>query len=93
MLEPQSGDSLFAWGYLASILQRTEYIEDYAVEPMARTMMERDPALRREFEAKLKSDPAFASDAQARLAFFYERSPYYDAAYRLYPIARVPAKP
>ena len=88
MLEPESPDGLLAWGYFPEILQRTEYMEPYVVAPMADAMLARDPALKAAFEARLKSDPAFAADARARLAWFYERSPYSDARYRLYPVAR-----
>jgi hypothetical protein len=86
LLEPQSEDSFFAWGFFNEILQRVEYLEGYALAPMADAMLANDPALRAEFEAKLAADPAFAADPDARLAWFYERSPYYDARYLLYPV-------
>ena len=86
LLEPESEDSLFAWGFFNEILQRVEYIEGYALAPYADQMLQRDPALRAEFEAKLASDPAFARDPDARLAWFYARTPYADDRYRLYPV-------
>jgi hypothetical protein len=58
------------------------------MEPMARRMMEEDPELAAAFERRLAEDPEFAGNARARLDFFYERTPYYDRTYRLYPIAR-----
>ena len=88
MLEPGSPDSLLAWGFFPGILQRTEYIEGYAIAPLADRMLAADPELKRQFEAKLAADPAFAADADARLAWFYERTPYYDERYLLYPIGR-----
>ncbi len=88
MLEPESPDSLFQWGYLAEILQRTEYVEGYVMEPMARAMLDADPALAAEFEQKLLADKEFAADPRARLQWFYERTPFFDQRYRLYPIAR-----
>lgn len=87
LLEPDSPDSLLAWGFFPDILQRTEYMEAYALEPMARQMLDRDPVLARAFADALK-DPAFATDPQRRLAWFYERSPYHDSNYLLYPIGR-----
>ena len=39
-------------------------------------------------EAKLAAEPAFAADPQARLAWFYERTPFYDDRYLLYPVGR-----
>ncbi len=86
LLDPRSDDSLFAWGYFHTILQATEYMENYVVEPLAQAMLERDPALRAEFEQQLK-DPTFAANPDARLDFFYQRSGYADSEYKLYPIA------
>jgi len=86
MLEPQSADSLLAWGFFPEILQRTEYIEGYAVTKVAELMLAHDPALKAEFEQKLADDKKFAQDPEARLRWFYERSPYYDQRYRLYPV-------
>lgn len=88
MLEAESADSFLAWNFFPSILQRTEYIEGYAISPLAEAMMARDPALKAEFETKLAADPAFAANANARLEWFYKRSPYYDASYLLYPVGR-----
>lgn len=86
LLEPESPDSLLQWGFMASMLTRTEYIEGYVIEPMAVAMLEADPALRAEFLRKLESDADFASSRRERLRFFYERTPYYDEHYLLYPI-------
>lgn len=86
LLDPESEDSLFAWGFFNETLQRVEYIEGYIVAPYADAMLQADPALRAEFEARLAADPAFAADPDARLAWFYTRSPYADQRYQLYPV-------
>jgi murein tripeptide amidase MpaA len=88
LLEPQSSESFFAWGMVPEVLSRVEYIEPYAIAPLAETMLAADPALKAEFEAKLAAEPKFAADAEARLAWFYKRTPFYDDHYLLYPIAR-----
>jgi hypothetical protein len=88
LLEAESPDSLLAWNYFPEILQRTEYIEGYAVAPLAERMLAADPELKAEFERQLKADKAFAADPEARLAWFYERTPYFDDRYLLYPIGR-----
>lgn len=88
LLEPQSSESFFAWGMFPEVLNRVEYIEAYAIAPLAERMLAADPALKAEFEAKLAADPAFAADGDARLAWFYERTPFYDQRFRLYPVAR-----
>ena len=88
LLEPQSSESFFAWGLFPEVLNRVEYIEGYAIAPLAERMMAADPALKTAFEAKLAADPAFAADGDARLQWFYERTPFYDDRFRLYPVAR-----
>jgi hypothetical protein len=89
LLEPESPDSLVAWGFFNAIFEQKEYAEADRMEPIARRMLADDPALRDEFEARLRTDPAFASDPGRRLDFFYRRSPYWDPACNLYPVARL----
>ena len=88
LLEPQSSESVFAWGMVPEVLSRVEYIEPYAIAPLAEKMLAANPGLKAEFEAKLAAEPGFAADPEARLAWFYERTPFYDDHYLLYPIAR-----
>ena len=88
MLEPESPDSLLAWNFYPEMLMRTEYMEGYVIAPLAERMLASNPALRKEFEAKLAADPKFAADPEARLGWFYERTPYYDERYLLYPVGR-----
>jgi murein tripeptide amidase MpaA len=89
-LEPMAPDSAVVWNYFDTILEQKEYAEDYVLEKLARDMMAKDPALKQEFEAKVASDKAFASNPRARLSWFYDRSPYY-AVQRvgLYPVGRL----
>lgn len=88
LLEPEAPDSYLRCGFFAEVLQRTEYAEGYILEPMAERMLAEDEGLRREFEAKLAGDAAFADDPGARIDWFYRRTPYFDEAWRLYPVAR-----
>jgi hypothetical protein len=88
LLEPQSSESFFAWGMIPEVLTRVEYIEAYAIAPLADAMLAGDPKLKAEFEAKLAADPKFAGSPGARLAWFYKRTPFYDDRYLLYPIGR-----
>jgi hypothetical protein len=62
LLEPQSSESFFAWGMIPEVLSRVEYIEPYAIAPLAEKMLAADPALKAEFEAKLAAEPKFAAD-------------------------------
>jgi hypothetical protein len=93
LLEARSGDSLLAWGFFPEILQRTEYIDGYVIAPLADRMLRSSPELAREFNAKLAADPAFAKDGDARLAWFYARTPFYDQGYAIYPVGRELPRP
>lgn len=88
LLEPASPESFFRWGFFTSILQETEYVEGYVMEPMAERMLAADPALRAEFEAQVAADTLFARDPRARLHWFFARTPYSDSAWDIYPVAR-----
>jgi hypothetical protein len=88
LLEPESPDSFFQWGFFLEILTQPEYAEAYVMEPMARRMLEEDPDLAAEFERRLTGDADFAADPRARLDWFYRRSVYFDERYRVYPVRR-----
>jgi hypothetical protein len=88
LLEPASPDSYFAWGFFDEVLQRTEYVEAYVMEPMAEKMLAEDTQLRAAFERKLAEDRAFREDPSARLQWFYEKTPFVDDRGLLYPVGR-----
>jgi hypothetical protein len=89
LLEPNSPDSFVYWGFFNAIFEQKEYGEGYVLEKLAREMLAKDAVLRREFEEKLK-DENFAKSPQARLIFFYERSPYYqNQRIGFYPVGRI----
>jgi hypothetical protein len=89
LLEPQGPDSLLHWGFLHSVLTRTEYFSPYTMEPIAQKMLEEQPALRAEFETKLAEDETFRTNPRQRLEWFFNRSAYAEPGYREYPILRV----
>ncbi len=62
---------------------------EYLSEPIARKMMADQPELRKQFEAKVASDPTFAADPTARLAWWYQQSKYEPEDNGRYPIVRV----
>jgi hypothetical protein len=86
LLEPASPDSFFQWGFFHEILQRTEYVESYVMEPMAERMLAEDPKLAAEFEKRLLDDDMFRSSSSERLQWFYARTPFQDERWRLYPV-------
>lgn len=87
LLEPASADSFFQWGFFLEVHQRTEYFDAYVMAPTADAMLEADPELAEAFEEAL-TDPEFAADPRRRLQWFYERSPYIDERWLLYPVGR-----
>lgn len=89
-LEPEAPDSALRWGLFDSIFEQREYGEGYVLEKMAREAMEKDPALKAEFERRVQTDARFAASPWARLEFFYDRSPW-GKANRIgeYPVGRL----
>jgi len=92
LLEPAGPDSLLTWGFFNNHFERKEYIEEYVLEPYARELLAKDPAVKAAWEQRLK-EPAFAADPRARLSFFQERHPSYDARLNLYPVFRLDGPP
>ena len=91
ILEPTAGDSMAAWGDFNNAFERKEYMEDYVAEEQARLMLAKDPALKAEFERKLRDEPEFAKSPAARLDFFYRRHSAWDPATNRYPVMRTDA--
>lgn len=88
-LEPRGNDSFLKWGFFNTIFERKEYAESYAIEKIARQMIEQDPDLKNRFEEKLKSDSLFASNPGLIRNWFYKQTPYWDQQYQKYPIAKI----
>ena len=91
LLEPQAPDSYVTWGFFNNAFEQKEFVETYVAEQMGRDMLEKDPALKAEFEQKLATNPEFAHDPKARLDFFYRRHASWDERVNLYPVYRVDA--
>lgn len=89
LLEPNGPDSFLYWGFFNSIFEQKEGGSGYVLEKLAVDMLAKDPKLQEEFDRRLQ-DPAFARSPQARLRFFYERSPYYlNQKVGIYPVGRI----
>ena len=93
LLEARAPDGLMRWNAFDTVFEHKEYAELYVMEPIARRMMARDPALADSFRAKLTADTAFAHDPGARLHYFYRRSPWADPEQDLHPAARARRAP
>ncbi|MCT8003050.1 M14 family metallopeptidase [Sphingomonas sanguinis] len=90
LLEPESQDSLMAWGFYPEMLTAPVRTEAFVFAPMADRMLEQDAQLKAAFQAKLDADPGFAADGEARLNWLFDHSPYRDRFVRSYPILREP---
>ena len=88
LLEARAPDGLARWNAFDTVLEKKEYAEGYITEPLARRMLQEDPALAREYRERLASDSTFAKSPRAKLDFFYRRSPWGDPEQDLVPIAR-----
>ena len=87
LLEPEMQGSLFEWGFFNNVLQRVEYFETYKMEPMAKAMLAADPFLAEQFNAwKASYDKDKQPSQYEMLNWFYERSPYFDKSYQIYPV-------
>jgi hypothetical protein len=86
LLQPQAPDSFFSWGFFHGMFERTEYFETYAIIPWIEQQLVADPKLKQQFDEAVKADATLQKDGQARLDWFYQRSPFYDQAYLKYPV-------
>lgn len=89
VLDPQSEDSFFSWNFFDSVLNQKEYFSSYLFEKTAAEILERNSNLRRSYESKKQSDPAFAKDARAQLKYIYDNSIYYEKGHLRIPVFEV----
>lgn len=91
MLHPAAPDALVRWGFMDAIFERTGRIgaAEYLSVPIATKTAADHPELQQQFQAKLKQDPAFAADPDARLKWWLSQSSYQPSAVNRYPIAEV----
>jgi len=88
VLEPESHDSFFRWGFFDGILMQKEYFSPYLFEDEAAEMLRSDSDLKERFEAAKANDSSFAKKAWAQLSWIYQRSPYYEKTHNRYPVGR-----
>jgi len=93
LFEPLAPDGLAYWNVFDTVLLQKEYGEDYVIEPLARKMLADNSAMKREFEARVAADTAFAKDPFARVNWFFNKSPWADPDQNLLPVARALRRP
>ncbi|MCZ6767174.1 MAG: M14 family metallopeptidase [bacterium] len=89
ILEPEAPDSYVQWGFFDGIFEQKEYASSYVMETMAREMIARNPALKKELDSKKADDPDFARNPGAILNWFYSKTPYWDNRINVYPVGKV----
>ena len=87
LLEAESPDGLLVWNEFDTLFERAIVLEDWALEENAWRLMA-DGSVRAAYEAALE-DSAFAADPDARLEFFFERTPYVEEEHNRYPVYRL----
>ena len=92
LLEPEAPDSFVSWGFFNSFFERKEYAEDFVMEPIAKNMLDNDPAIRNDFENRLNNEENFRNNPSERLDYFYKKSVYFDRRENIYPIFRLMEK-
>ncbi len=88
-LEPENGDSFFAWNYFDEILQQKEWYSAYVFEDKALELLKTNKDLKARFDTKMKDDAEFADNPRAQLYFIYRNSEYFEKSYMRYPVFRI----
>ncbi len=88
-LEPEATDSFFNWNFFDTVLQRKEGFSPYVFEDLAIEILKNDPELKKNFEAKKRSDKKFSQSWYAQLNYIYTHSKYQEKAYLQYPVYRI----
>ncbi len=89
ILEPKGNGSYLYWGFFDAVYEQKEYGESYVIEKIAREMLEKDPALKKEFEQKKLADTSFAKNPEQILNWFYNKSLYSDNHKGIYPVGKI----
>ncbi|MBK8711433.1 MAG: M14 family metallopeptidase [Niastella sp.] len=89
MLEPMGDDSYFSWNFFDGILQQKEGYSDYRWDELAAEVLKKDMALQHDLETRKKNDARFAKNSNAILDFIYRHSPYFENAFKQYPVYRI----
>ena len=88
-LEPLGPDSYFSWNFFDGILMQKEHFSSYVFEELALEILEENPTIKYDLEAKKKEDEGFAKSSYQQLDFIYKRSKHYEKTHNRYPIGRV----
>ena len=103
LFEPAAPDSFSSWGVFNSAYEWGDSMSDFRSDQIIDWMYHGDPRirklygeelwkelpeLRRQFDEKVKTDPAFAADSDKRAGFWTDHIPPLDGNLGLYPVFR-----
>lgn len=88
LLEPESQDSFLAWGFFPEMLAPAPDTDAFVVAKLGEHVLATQPEVKAAFEAKLRDEPGFAADPDARLTWLYAQAGPGHAHVLRYPIAR-----
>ncbi len=88
LLEPESQDSFLAWGFFPEMLMPPPNTDDFILAALGERLLATEPKVKAEFEAKLRAEPAFAANPDARLAWLYAHAGPGHPYVLQYPIVR-----
>ncbi|MFH1279776.1 MAG: M14 family zinc carboxypeptidase [Candidatus Eisenbacteria bacterium] len=86
LLEPRSPDGALYQNAFDTVFEEGTVLETWALEENARKMLE-DMKVRSEYEEALR-DSVFAADGEAKLLYFFKRTPYADKDLDVAPVWR-----
>ena len=89
MFEPKASDSFFRWNFFDNILDNREYFSPYGFEENAIKYLEEHPEFKEKFLEKQKSDPEFANNHRAQLAYIYDNTEWSEETFKRYPVSRI----
>lgn len=88
-LEPKARDSFFKWNFFDNILDTREYFSSYGFEENAIKYLNEHPEFRKKFEEKRKTDPEFAKNHRAQLAYIYNNTEWSEETFKRYPVGKI----
>jgi hypothetical protein len=89
MFEPKAGDSFFRWNFFDNILDQREYFSSYGFDENALKYLKDHPDFKIKFEEKQKSDPEFAQNHRAQLAYIYNNSEWFEKTWKRYLVGKI----
>jgi len=89
MFEPKASDSFFRWNFFDNVLDQREYFSSYGFEANALKYLEEHPEFKAKFEEKRKTDPEFAKNHRAQLAYIYNNTEWLEKTWKRYPVGKI----